>query len=592
MANQLRQKIAQVEGIENFLGINMSTSGATQLKIGESPEMCNFKITKDYKLEKMYGYKKIFTGTAPIRYIGRHKIGATNYLIVVTEGKIYKIETFEELLPLIIEIGTITDDVTNVFEFDNKIYFINGHEYKVYNGTSLNDVVGYVPTIKESTTPLGIGVNAEQINLLNMKRKISYSPDGTSTTYHLAETDIVYIDEVKHNGLIVTGYTVNLAAGTVTFNNAPAQGTDTLEITYTASGSLLSNVTENKYCCLYGLSNDTRVFLYGSNTNKNRIIFSGLAEGVPSVEYFPANNFIDIGNKNYPVTDINRQYDRLIISKPKETYYSYYDSVEDTTGVYITTFPTYPLNNAHGMVAYGQGQVLNNNVVTIDSSIVEWVSTQTKDERNAQIISTRVQEWLNERDLSKAVTCDFQLDNEFWIAIDNEILIYNYGNSTFSMLKLPENVKTIYADEFNVYIGTTNVYMFDKELTTYDGDVIEAVWKSGFMPFGADFIRKTMRTVWLTLKPSVRNSLLLDYVTDRDNSEESKEIIGDSFIDFGLVDFNDMQFLANTSSKPHKVKIKAKKFTYLQLVLRNNKSLDKVLIDNISVQRTFGSYSK
>ena len=77
-------------------------------------------------------------------------------------------------------------------------------------------------------------------------------------------------------------------------------------------------------------------------------------EYITSVEYFPANNFIDVGSSNEYVTDISRQYDRLIISKEHETYYATYEQITDPSDNMIVTFPTYPLNSSHGMVAKGQ----------------------------------------------------------------------------------------------------------------------------------------------------------------------------------------------------------------------------------------------
>ena len=66
------------------------------------------------------------------------------------------------------------------------------------------------------------------------------------------------------------------------------------------------------------MANDTRVFLYGNAEEKNRTYFSDLGNEVANVEYFPGNNFIDVGSSNTAITDMNRQYDRLIISKENE----------------------------------------------------------------------------------------------------------------------------------------------------------------------------------------------------------------------------------------------------------------------------------
>lgn len=38
--------------IQNFLGLNLSATGDTNLKLGEASSMKNFRVTKDYKLTK------------------------------------------------------------------------------------------------------------------------------------------------------------------------------------------------------------------------------------------------------------------------------------------------------------------------------------------------------------------------------------------------------------------------------------------------------------------------------------------------------------------------------------------------------------
>lgn len=196
-------------------------------------------------------------------------------------------------------------------------------------------------------------------------------------------------------------------------------------------------------------------------------------------------NFLDIGSSNTAITDINRQYDRLIISKENETYYSNYEEITDSTGSSIITFPTYPLNSSHGMVAPSQGQLLDNYVTTIDTSIVQWTNTNTKDERNAEVISQRIQEWLNERDLSKAITMDYQELKEYWIAIDNEIMIYNYGNGTFYLLEIPDIITSLINSNGVIYLGTEKgkIMEFDDEETTYNGEIINAEWQSRLLRF-------------------------------------------------------------------------------------------------------------
>lgn len=585
MAWMIQNSEPTVTSINNFLGLNMNLTGDTQLKLGEASKMQNFRITKNYKLQKMDGYKKIYQQNGKIRAQWVGILGDKNVHVYVCGGKIYNKEE---------EIGTLTDDVTSIFEFNQKLYFLNGHEYKSWNGTELVDVEGYIPLIEVAMTPSGTGEVLEGLNVLTNKRRVTFSGDGEATTYQLPEKAITTLIEVKINGEVVELPTLSQSAGKMIFSSAPARGTDNIEVTYSKKSNTRSLVLNNKYFQKYGLANDTRVFLFGNDEAKNRIIFSDLDNtGVPNVEYFPATNFIDVGSSNVAVTDIARQYDRLIICKENETYYANYDMITDSTGETIIAFPTYPLNSSHGMVAKGQHQLLDNYVTTIDSSIVQWTNTNTKDERNATIVSERVQEWLNEKDLSNAITMDYQELKEYWLAIDNEVMIYNYGNSTFYLLKLADNLSSMVNSNGVIYLGTENgeIMEINSRYTTYNGKRIDAEWQSGFYDFEVEYKKKTMRVLWLTLKPHSRTAVNVNYLSDRDSGTDEKEIKSVS-MDFRNVNFNDFSFNVNETVKPYRIKLKAKKFAFLKLILKNDKLDSYLTVDSLSIKKTYGSEVK
>lgn len=569
--------------INAFLGLNMNETGSTNLKLGESPKMVNFKISRDYKLEKMYGYINKYEKTSKIRAMWFGLLDATEVFVFVCDGKVYNGNT---------ELGSLTDDITRIFEFNKKLYFINGHEYKEWDGTIFKDVEGYIPLVKIATTPNGVGTDYEPINVLTGKKRQTFSPDGTEKTFVLAENNLTSIDSVKVNG-IETTVTKDLSKGTIKFSTAPTQGVDTIEVQWTKGTGQRELVYKNHYFQTYGLADDTRVFLYGNADAKNRIYFSDLGNEIPDVTYFPGNNFIDIGSSNIAITDIQRQYDRMIICKEDSTYYSTYEQITDNTGESIVAFPVYPLNKSHGAKPYNQGQVLDNYVTTIDTSIVQWTNTESKDERNAQIISPKVQTWLNEKDLSKAVTLDYQEEKEYWLTIDNEILIYNYENSCYSLAQLPVKITTFLSYKGIIYAGTENgkIIEFNKDATTYAGEIIKAEWQSGYYDFGVEEQRKTMRVLWITLKPWFKTSLDINYISDRDSGSEAKTIEKRSI---SYAHWNYARFTYNTqrSVKPFRVKLKAKKFAFLKLILKNEASDEKVTVNSIAIKKVYGGEVK
>jgi hypothetical protein len=569
--------------INTFLGLNLNETGSTNLKLGESSKMVNFKISRDCKLEKMYGYINKYERTSKIRAMWFGMLGSSEVYVYVCGGKVYNGDT---------EIGSITDDITRIFEFNKKLYFINGHEYKEWNGTTFKDVEGYIPLIKIATTPNGVGTDYEPINVLTGKKRQTFSADGEKKVFYLAETEVDSIDSVKVNG-VETTVNKNLANGTITFTTAPTQGVDNIEVQWAKGSGQRELVYQNHYFQTYGLADDTRVFLYGNSEAKNRIYFSDLGNGIADVTYFPGNNFIDVGSSNMAVTDIQRQYDRLLVSKEDTTYYTTYEQITDSTGESIVSFPMYPLNKSHGAKPYNQGQVLDNYVTTIDTSIVQWTNTESKDERNAQIISQKVQTWLNEKDLSKAVTLDYQEDKEYWLAIGNEVLVYNYENGCYSLLNLNDQITVLISYKGVIYGGTENgkIIEFDKNATTYGGETIKAEWQSGYYDFGIEEQRKTMRVLWITLKPWFKTSLQINYASDRDSGSEDKTIENRSI---SYEHWNYARFTYNTqrSVRPFRVKMKAKKFAFLKLILKNEVSDEKVTVNSIAIKKVYGGEVK
>ena len=110
------QKTINPITIVKFLGLNLSNTGDTQIKLGESGNMNNFYITNDFKLRKMYGYKSFYNFETPIKGLFAAILNRIHYLLVATGGKLYYFlsdeleneEDWDSLEPH--EIGTIGTD--------------------------------------------------------------------------------------------------------------------------------------------------------------------------------------------------------------------------------------------------------------------------------------------------------------------------------------------------------------------------------------------------------------------------------------------------------------------------------------------------
>ena len=456
--------------IKKFLGLNLTNTGDTQLQDGESGNMTNFIITDDNKLRKVDGYKAVYDFGEQIKGTYTYNTQSDTYLLIVSDGKLYKIpqskldddSTWSTLTPTLI--GSVGDYDTTFFSFGGKVYILNGHKYYSYDGTTFAEVDGYIPLVFVNTPPTGGGTEYDPINVLTGKKHMTFNADGTSSTYQLAQKGITSVDKVIVNGTeLSSGYTVNATNGTVTFDNIPTAGTDNVDIYWTKSDGNRGLIEGMKAGIVYGGDVDTKVFLYGSSTEPNRIRYSATAGGAPS-EYFPAVNQVDIGVSNFDVTDCTRQYDRLLVTTNKPEAYQIGIDLINVNGYETPSVVTLPLNEVHGNIAFAQGQLINNDPVTIEKGqIIRWKSTNVRDERNMEVISDKIRDDLIALDLKYCKTCDFQDKNQLWVAIGNKIYIYNYFNKTYSRLTLPIDVDLLQVVGRNMYITSVDgvLYKFD-----------------------------------------------------------------------------------------------------------------------------------
>ena len=596
------QKTINPITIEKFLGLNLSNTGDTQIKLGESGNMNNFYITNDFKLRKMYGYKSFYNFETPIKGLFAAVLNRIHYLLVATGGKLYYFlsdeldneEEWDSIEPH--EIGTIGTDDCSFFTFDNKVYILCG-KYMSWDGTVLKEVEGYIPKVFIATPPTGGGTEYEDINLLTGKKHQTFNGDGSSTTYQLAETNILSVDKVEVDGEELTentDYTVNTTDGIVTFTTAPSNNLNNVDIYWNKNNGSRHFIEKMKFGTIFGGDVDTRVFLYGNPDERNRIRYSSPEDGIPSVEYFSGFSQLDVGPKNFAVTDLTRQYDRLLVTTNKpEAYYLTIGTLqldEDTT---TTSIQTFPLNEAHGNIAMGQGQVLNNDPVTIENeAIIKWKSSNVRDERNMEDISQKIKLDLVDSNLVNVKTLDYQKDNQYWVVNDNRVYIYNYFNDTYSRITLADSISSIEDLDGDVYAATDQgkIVKFGEQFDDFDGEIINAKWEMDFYDFETPYLRKTMRKIWVLMQPQTKASATIGYITNKNESPVKKEI-SYSMILLDDVDFSDFSFQVSNNPQPFRLKLKAKKFTNLKITIENAERTDCTILA-LSLRVETGGESK
>ena len=456
-----------------------------------------------------------------------------------------------------------TGEDVHMFGFQDRLYLLNGSEYKVWDGTALTDVGGYRPLVAVSVPPAGGGTALEQINKLNGLRRVRVSPDGTATAFRLPERDLASVDYVRDvaTGEDIESYDVSLTAGTVTITPAPAEGTNSIEIGYSVAADTAEEILAMRCAELYNGAQDTRVFVYGDGTN--RCFYSGIDfDGLPRADYFPELNVAHIGDANTPVTAMIRHYDRLLAFKLDSAWSIGYAQLTLADGSVTAGFYVSPINRSVGCCAPGQAVLVENRPRTLDArSVVEWSTTASGslsgDERNAERVSQRVDETIRSFDLETAKAFYDKYAHEYYvIGADGTALVNGIdADAWYVYTNFAARCLINYKDE--LYFGTADGYLrhFSTEYFSDEGEAIDAYWESGSMPFGADFRRKYSAMLWVGIRPDDNGYLEVTARTDRKT-------------DFAEYSFS----TADAAQVPemNRIKLKAKKFTYYNLILSNN----------------------
>lgn len=595
--------------IKRFLGLNENPDGDTKIKDGELSELQNFRITIDGHLQVRPGSATVFdlrtvwdawcavsgnipsTNTPEFSGAWYGLVGAAAVLLCAFGGVIFKVNLTDWTAAAV---GTCTQDKTSFFGFGGKVYLLNGHEYKSWDGTEFSEVVGYVPIVQTATSPTGEGTTLQPVNRLTGLRKVKFSPDGTAAEFQLPETDISAVTEVS--GTDIT-YTTDFAAGKLTFASAPAKGVNTVAVTYRKGDGARAEVAGMHFCETFNGSTDTRVFLYGDGTNKT--IYSGLDyDGNPTAEYFPDLYEMSVGESNTPITALVRHYSRLVVFKTNSVYSCQYGTVTLDDSSTTAAFYCTPVNRELGNEAMGQVRLVENNPLSLcSSSIYEWKSTSSSgnlvsDERTAKRISDRVWATTSGMDLSQITTFSDRDSYEFWFCLGDEAIILNYANNTWyrykgiaaaQLLKCGRKVLAFAVDG--------KIRHVSRQYRNDDGAAIEARAATGAMDFGKEWMRKYFTLVFVSIQPEDGARILISAESNR-RSDYPKKAVSASMATFFHMDFNHFSFNTNRKPQVKRIKLKVKKATFYKLVFESNSATATATVLQADIQLRYSGNVK
>lgn len=183
--------------------------------------------------------------------------------------------------------SNLKEAISNAFIYEDVWYFKDGKYYLQYDGSTIKEVEGYVPTTSIARKPKSGGTTYEDVNMLQSKRINTFLRDGEGTEFWLdaqnIDEDFEPIVEIlsKKTGkwvAVTEYYEVDYEEGKIIFDDPPSDdansllphtdGQDDLRVTFSKTIPKYRNSILN--CTMLQVF-DNRVFFSGNKDYPNTV---------------------------------------------------------------------------------------------------------------------------------------------------------------------------------------------------------------------------------------------------------------------------------------------------------------------------------
>ena len=376
--------------------------------------------------------------------------------------------------------SSMKEAASDGFVFENVFYIKDGVNYLKYDGTTIGEVVGYIPTTTIARSPTGGGTVYEDVNMLSDYRINSFLADGGSLDFYLDVTNIDedYVPVVTVNDAVVgtDQYTVDYANGQIKMAYAPdaplTDGQDNVKIKFKKA---LAKYKSSIFGCTLLQVFDNRVFVSGNPDFPNVVWHCSLND--PS--YFSDLDYYREGMDNANIKGLVAGNNALWVfrepSSANTTVFYHTPSLDDEYG------KVYP--SSHSSVTTGcVGKAINFNddIVFFSDRGMEGISGDVTTEQVLSHRSSLVdRKMIAESDYKNMILAEWEgyllvfIGNKVYLADSRTAFNYeNHLEYEWFYWELSKAVTCACVHDGVLYLGTdSGVYT----LTDYESPV-ESYW--------------------------------------------------------------------------------------------------------------------
>lgn len=507
-------------------------------------------------------------------------------------------------------------------------YLISSGFYKYKD--EWEEVDPYTPEVLINCKPDGTYSDvSDDYNLLSDKFSEIYNGEANVTEYKVYD-DLDVIDwdvapTIMVDDTETTAFTVDKTNKKVTFTTAPGEGNLNVIMTWTLKDGTFATeraqILSCKFYDTFGGSNNSRLFLAGGGGSKYYYTEAY------DVSYFPEKNFATLGNTEEDITGFGRQYNVLIIFKPREVYslYSYVETASTTVieeNVGLEAFKSQLVNSSIGCDAPYSIQLISNQLTWFNSNegICTLVSTNIQDERNVRIISRNIERTNNfgvkgvldfDEDLTAIQSVDY--NNKYFLVFPESgfCFMWDYEISPYRVTSRgetePRQLDWFLFDHF--YVGAFLRYQkqllyasshadFDTKLIKLtadfadldfdnDGspDPIHSYYMTPFIQFGAIESLKNVKNIYVQCRGDTASVIDMWYYTEENiKPEEEPESIRIGGKLWAHFQWSNFQWLVVNWANTFRRKCNLKKIQMASFYFDNNEVDRDMSITHIGLQ--------